>query len=306
MDTENAKIYAKKVQLALNNLESVLGDDWDHDLSGFKMRITSKSEYPNLLDCLLFGAAQMKMLLKEGQRLCKAEKQISSGSSDCNLMVFGDWTMKRNYDNEVYDVLEHLGVNQLPKDIEIVKGKKNVSDSDEKVVLRVQFDCKTPVSKALRSAKHLIRYKRNHIAVSKDLSYEDRQKMKVAVKQLRVKIKEEPKLHWVIKDYQVINLGARRRCSTASTSDNDSSASDQTDNNTNSNTIYEPYPCEPIELETTTEDLPLHHPKKRTIEFDHKRKVFGTSSWSKNKPSVAVTRSRKIVAVDSSTNSDSD
>ncbi len=68
MDTADAKIYARKVQSALNNLESVLGDDWDHDLSELKTRITSISEHPNLLDCLLFGAVQMKMLLKEGQQ----------------------------------------------------------------------------------------------------------------------------------------------------------------------------------------------------------------------------------------------
>ncbi len=217
--------------------------------------------------------------------------------------------MKRKYDEEVHDVLEHLGVSQLPKDIEIVKGKKNMSDSNEKVVLRVQFDSKSPVSKALRSAKNLIRYKRSHVAVSKDLSYEDRQKMRVAVKQLRAKIKEEPKLHWVIKDYQVVNLGTRRRCSTASTSGNSSSASDQTHSDTNSsssNAVYEPYPSEPIELEVMTKHLPLHGQKKKTIEFDFKRNVSGTSARVKNKPSIGVTRSRCLVVVASSTDSDSD
>ncbi len=54
--------------------------------------ITSKSEDPNLLDCLLFGAVQMKMLLKEGQKLYKADEQTSSGSSDCNHMV-GIWQL---------------------------------------------------------------------------------------------------------------------------------------------------------------------------------------------------------------------
>ena len=75
---------------------------------------------------------------------------------------------------------------------------------------KLHFRTPSPVTKALKSAKNLAHHS-SRVAVSKDLSYEDREKKRSAVKKLRSKIKEQPELHWVIQGFRVVNLGLRRR-----------------------------------------------------------------------------------------------
>jgi len=87
---------------------------------------------------------------------------------------------------------------------------KTPSDVDKKVTAKLNFRTPSPVEKALKSAKNLSHHS-SRVAVSKDLSYENREKMRSAVKKLRSKIKEQPELHWVIQGFQVVNLGPRRR-----------------------------------------------------------------------------------------------
>ncbi len=77
MGTEKCARFAKKTQSALKYLESVLGHDWDEDLLELKLRITTKGDH-NLLDCLLYGAAQMKSLLIERQQPCDDHDGSSS------------------------------------------------------------------------------------------------------------------------------------------------------------------------------------------------------------------------------------
>ncbi len=105
MDTEISRKFVKKVQSAMENLASVIGEDWDDDLFELKTKIISNGDRHNLLDCLLYGAAQMKNLLVEGQKLCSHndidrntdQNDDDKQQRDCNLMVFGDWFGGDNY-----------------------------------------------------------------------------------------------------------------------------------------------------------------------------------------------------------------
>ena len=206
--------YGNKAASVRKHLQSALGTGWEDDLYGLKLKILS-SDSTNLLDSLLYGACQMMELLRKLEvkkpRNHPDEQVVTENSirRENNLMVFGDWNKKDNYDKEINKVLNHLGVKETAYDTEIICGNGQ-KRADEKVVIKVKFEGSKPVVDALSSAKKLTNFEMRKVAIDKDRSFEERTKLRASVKQLRQKIREEPWLHWVIRDYKVINLGVRR------------------------------------------------------------------------------------------------
>ena len=124
-----SKKWVKKIKSTLNNLQSVLGVDWEDEIYETKSKILN-GDQQNILDCLLHTAVTMKSLLVEGQRFFDDNEEDDCNEDrdrDYNLMVFGEWEEKQNYDDEISELLTTLEVSEQPLNTTIVQRTKTTT-----------------------------------------------------------------------------------------------------------------------------------------------------------------------------------
>ncbi len=134
--------------------------------------------------------------------------------------------MKSDYSTEVHEVLAYLGVEANVSSIAVVK----TGCKDNKVTLRVSFGSSEPVAAALANAKTLKSFRKFKVYLAKDMTYDERQKVRGLVKELRSRIRSEPGTYWTIRDFEVVGFGTYRKSHCAQ-----SPASTDTDSDIGSN-----------------------------------------------------------------------
>ena len=239
----------KEVTEVIGDLDTCLGTDWENRTTDINQQILEKRlrwHLENILD----ATTKMKVLLLKlkAESLHSNEKESLVESNDspalvetkgrdrgCNLMMFGHWHARKNYNKEVVDVLDFLDIHALVKNIEIVRTKE--FSPDGKVILRVSFDSPQPITEALTAAKRLKRYTKHKVFLAKDLDYLERLAQRSLVRKLRDKIKHQPEYHWSIQDSEVVSLGIRKvgKRSAESVTSNQSDSPSSTDGDSDTN-----------------------------------------------------------------------
>ena len=109
-------------------------------------------------------------------------------------------------ETQIEKALSYLGCEKESiMSTEMVRDRGN--DSNEKIVLRVQMDTIKQATKALANAYKLKNYPVSGIHIAKDMTYQQRLKMRELVRTLRSKIEMLPEYRWKIVDWEVVNVG---------------------------------------------------------------------------------------------------
>ena len=146
---------------------------------------------------------------------CKKER-LRSIDKRQNVMVFLPANMDCCFqETEIEKALSYLGCEKESiMSTEMVRDRGD--DSNEKIVLRVQMDTIKQATKALSNAYKLKNYPVSGIHIAKDMTYQQRLKMRELVGTLRSKIEMLPEYRWKIvdRDWEVVNVGLFKKVET--------------------------------------------------------------------------------------------